>query len=136
MGTLKTVILFKFYKKHMASKANNRYKGGISEGSKIATGVQETLRRLKNTSRDLPDQVCEEILLEYMQELRESGYPLSVREEIVNSAITGYSRIWELECLGTGHVNRPSQATVLKRGATKLSPHCWFTKTRNTTKQE
>ena len=131
MGSLKDVILFKFYKKPMASKTNNRYKGGIAEGSKIATGVQETLRRLKNTSRDLPDHVCEEILLEYMQELRESGYPLSVREEIINSAITGYCRIWELECLGTGHVNRPSQATALKRRATKLSPHGWFTKTRN-----
>ena len=101
------MVLFKFFKKPMASKTNNRYQAGIPEGSKVATCTQEVLRRLKNTSRDLEDHHIEEILQEYFQELRESGYPQALREEILRSASKGYAKIWDLECSNRGHLNRP-----------------------------
>ena len=47
IGTLKRVILYQFYKKSMASRTNNQFSGGILLGSKIATGTQEVIRRLK-----------------------------------------------------------------------------------------
>ena len=54
-GSLKKVILFLFYKKPLASKVNNRFREGLPNGFKIATGVQETVGCLKNTSRDFPN---------------------------------------------------------------------------------
>merc|ERR1711954_204543 len=110
-----------FYKKPMASRCNNRFRGGIPNGSKIATGTNEVLRRLKNTSRDLPNDIIVKILEDYMQELREAEYPKSMRLEMLQSACKGYSRIWKLECEGKGHVNRPGFTTETKRRAEKLS---------------
>ena len=124
------VILFRFYKKPMASRQNNRYSAGIPDGSKIATATQEVIRRYKNTSRDLPENHIEEVLLDYFQELRECVYPQSIREEVLTSASKGFQRIWSLECEGKGHVNRPGSATKTQRRADKLSPHNWFRKTR------
>ena len=60
------------------------------------------LRRLKNTSRELPAHHTEEIILKYMQELREGGYPIEIREEILNSAFRGYTKMWRAEVAGTG----------------------------------
>ena len=77
----------------MASKTNNLFRGGLPLGSKVATGVSEVLRRLKNTSRELPAHHIEEVILDYMQELREGGYPTEIREEILNSAIKGYTKM-------------------------------------------
>ena len=43
------------------------------------------------------------------------------------SAIKGYSRIWELEATGKGHVNRPNHVTAAKRKANKLiGKSSWF----------
>ena len=113
-GKLNNIILFEFYKKPMASRTNNLFRGGIPLGSKIATGTQEVIRRLKNTSRELEPCRIEEILSNYMQELREGGYPLEIRMEMLNSGIKGYTKMWKLEFENKGFVNRPGKATLNK----------------------
>ena len=70
----------------------------------------------------------EEVILEYTQELREGGYPLSVREEIIKSATTGFQRLWEAQCRGEANINRPGHSTRVKRRAGRLNPHNWFKK--------
>merc|ERR1711954_81731 len=50
-----------------------------------------------------------------MQELREGGYPLEIRMEMLNSGIKGYTEMWKLE-----FENRPGNATLNKRRAQKL----------------
>ena len=42
-----------------------------------------------------------------MQELREGGYPIEVRTEMLQSGIKGYCKMWNLEIQGQGYVNRP-----------------------------
>ena len=41
---LKIIIKYQFYKKSMASRTNNLFRGAIPIGSKIATGTQEVIR--------------------------------------------------------------------------------------------
>ena len=111
--------MYKFLKKPMASRLNNRYRDALPEGTKITTGVQEVLRRLRNTSRDLPPENAENIIRDYMQELREGGFPKKVRLEIVQSATVGFGRLWEKEIKGETRINRPPEATEKKRRAEK-----------------
>ena len=64
-----------------------------------------------------------------MQELREGGYPIEVRTEMLQSGIKGYCKMWNLEIRGQGYVNRPGKATATKRRAKKLGQHNWFKST-------
>ena len=63
MGELKNIVQFKFYKKQMADKTPIRADNALPNQMKMATAVQEVLRRLKNTSRALPQETFEEILV-------------------------------------------------------------------------
>ena len=74
LGNLKKVILFGFFKKPMANKCSNLQRSGIPESMKVNTAVQETLRRLKNTSRELRQTEMETTLKDYMGELAMGGY--------------------------------------------------------------
>ena len=75
-GKLRQVLLYNFYKKPMANRAPNLASSAAPEGQKIATASQECIRRLKNTSRDLPKHVIERVLMEYMDELIRGGYEI------------------------------------------------------------
>ena len=56
---LKEVILYSFYKKEVANRIPNLANSAAPEGQKIATATKEVIRRLKNTSRDLPPEDIE-----------------------------------------------------------------------------
>ena len=129
VGTLKPIVLFQFYKKPMSNQTPNLMRSGLPEGSKRATVTNEIHRRLKNTSRELETSIVSKILREYMDELERGGYPIKWREEVLYSALIGYRRMWEAECSGKGHVNRPEHFTQTKRRAAKLTgSSTWFQK--------
>ena len=73
---LRNIIMLQFFKKPMANKCPNMAKSGLSEGTKKSSASQEVLRRLKNTSRELPPKVIKEILIDYMGELAMGGYSI------------------------------------------------------------
>ena len=104
-------------------------RAGLPEGSKAATASAECLRRMKNTSRELPDHELESTLKSYMTELRHGGYSLNFRVNILESASKGYANIWKLESDGQGFVNRPARTTETKRRANRLiGKQTWFKK--------
>ena len=132
---LKPVIQNLFYKKPMASKTANKESNGLPEKTKISTVINEVLRRCKNTSRNLDDHYLENVLKDYMAELKEGGYPKSWRMEILQSALKGYARFWKLEVEGKGYVNRPVWVTKNKRRAARLEGNKnWFQITKKETK--
>ena len=62
-----------------------------------------------------------------MQELREGGYPLDIRIDMLNSGIKGYVKMWKLEFDNKGFVNSPGKATLNKHRAQKLvGNQNWF----------
>ena len=89
----KCIVMYCFFKKPMASTRNNLNRGGLPKSSKVATAVNEVLRRLKNTSRELEDTVVEDVIKDYMTELRWGEYPLEFRINTLNSAFKGYAKI-------------------------------------------
>ena len=74
-GKANKVILYQFYKKHMANKIPNLEANAIPESQKISTAVNEIIRRFKNTSRSLKPDVIEGVLKSYMDELAAGRYP-------------------------------------------------------------
>ena len=60
-----TVILQNFYKKKMSNRIPNLEASASPMGQKIATTSQEIIRRLKNSSLDLPPEETEENLKRY-----------------------------------------------------------------------
>ena len=58
---------------------------------------------------------------------KESWYSHQWRKDVLQSAVTGFVRIWELEVAGKGFVNRPNHVTATKRRASKLiGKSNWF----------
>ena len=55
------------------------------------------------------------MLMDYMQELREGGYPYKIREEILEAGLKGYARMWQMQCDKVRFINRPGKATETKR---------------------
>ena len=127
MGEIKKIILYQFYKKQMADRVPNRVENALPNQSKVTTAAQEVIRRMKNTSRYLPSHVIEDILFEYMGELRTGGYSFSWRKEVLDSATRGFLRMREKELQGKGHINRPETEGETKRRANRLVGRSqWF----------
>ena len=119
----------------MANKCGNLERSGLPEQQKFNTAVQQVLRRLKNTSRELSVSEYEIVLKDYMGELAMGGYSLQWRSEVLSSAVKGFARIWELEASGKGFINRPNHVTASKRRADKLvGKSNWFKKNKSQSK--
>ena len=67
-----------------------------------------------------------------MTELGHGGYSLKWRKEVLQDAIKGYTRIWQLEVDQKVHVNGPEWASANKRRAQKLvGKATWFIKPKS-----
>ena len=66
------------------------------------TPVNEGLRRLRLTDRSLPWSEIEDIMTEFSNMLRCSGYSASFRGEVIEAAIKGFRRQCQAADSGTG----------------------------------
>ena len=129
LGTLKTIILTKFYRKPMSRRVKALKRSAVPMGTNSATVSAEFLRRLKNTSRELPVEVVENTLAEYAQELRWGGFSDEWIGETLGSAAIGYRRMVINEVEGKGRINRPESMGRTGRRAQKLTGKAsWFRK--------
>ena len=69
-GRLKRIVLTKFYRKPMARNVSMLKRSFMPIGAVNATISVKILRRLKNISRELPVEVAETIVKQYLRELR------------------------------------------------------------------
>ena len=99
----------------------------MPESMKVATTTNEIQRRMRNTSRDLPHQVLDQVLKNYMDELKLGGYSHQWRVNALDAATKGFCKIWAKEKTGRGKINRPghmgSTGTRFKRLCGKTT---WF----------
>ena len=127
--TVKNVVLYSFYRKPMCNQVPNWRINAAPESQKVATVSQELIRRMKNTSRDLPEEIMEATIREYMEELEEGGYLKEWRGKVLLATITGFERMWVSECEGKGRINRAETSTRTKRRWSKLCGKSnWFKK--------
>ena len=87
-------IIYKFYKKKVSNNLVILNKSKIPAKVKRITCIQEVIRRLRNTKRELSWSIKREILTEFSWSLHQSGYPEQFRLEVISSGINAY----EMQC--------------------------------------
>ena len=90
-------VFFEFYHKPTKPKRTILASAANPWQQKRTTLTQECIRRLRNTRKDIACHRKQEILTEYMQMLKNSGYSVNFRREILLSGINGYNKILEAD---------------------------------------
>ena len=127
----KTTVLYRFYKKPMASKLGILGRSAVPEGTKVSTAVSEVRRRWKNTSWMTSKKTVEDITLEYMDELAGNGYSVQWRRNIIKAALG------EFKGYAQDTINRPGASTARARRVRKLvGKATWFSKRKDRKEEE
>ena len=113
-------LLYSFYSKEMTNPLGMLRRSAISEGSKISRASSETLRRITNHSVNMPKEMVDEILLEYMDNLLGMGYEEEWRLKVLTSTVRGYSRKMEKVEKGDTLRNRDVASTATVRQWKKI----------------
>ena len=77
--------------------------------NKYETGdlmVEEGLRRMRNCSRGMEWQERRQIMEEWARKLKRSGYPVSVRHQVVTEALRKYEKMCKVEDNGGRPIHR------------------------------
>ena len=121
-----------FYSKPMTNPLCILRRSGLPEQTKVSTAVSEILRRWKTCSLELRTDVLETITKSYMDNLCAMGYSQKWREEVLQSALTGYQRILHKMEQGVTRRNRKGIDTYAKRRFQKLCGIAeWYRATDN-----
>ena len=79
----------------MNSRIIIRYKSAHSRKMKVAVLVEEGVRRMRNNSRRLDDEVSRKVMALWSRKLRRSGYPPTVRHEVIRTACEKWQKMCE-----------------------------------------
>ena len=113
-------ILYKFYKKPMASPLVMMKDSALPENIKRSSLIQEVVRRLRNTKRSLPWDLKAEILSEFSNSMKLSGYPENYRQNIIKSGIEAFEKICDESDTGGTPLYRPRGYKQKERRKKKL----------------
>ena len=86
-------IDFEFYSKSISNPLVIMKRSAMSDQSKRTILTQECLRRLRNTKKELGEEVQNKHLSEYMSRMRKSGYSAIFRLQILKSAKEAYKKM-------------------------------------------
>ena len=102
-------------------------KSAMSDRIKRNTLVQEAIRRLRNTSRDLPWDLKAKLLSEFSNKMMNSGYSETFRLEVIQAAVRGYERQCEKADKGITPLHRPREFQAEQRWKKKhLTKTAWY----------
>ena len=83
------------------------YKSAHSKKMKMAVLVEEGLRRFRNTSRRLDSEKSRKVMANWSRKLKRSGYPVTVRHEVIKTASEKWVKMCEEEDAGGRPIFRP-----------------------------
>ena len=127
-------VIYKFYKKPMASCLGILKTSALSEQIKSSTATQEFIRRLKNTSEHVEQPEINNTLEEYISQLYMSGYSREDMKKYAVAALVGYQRILKSSREGGTPLHRPG--AVIRKGTFKKSLGVKTNWYKSKTKQE
>ena len=102
------------------------------EKDRITTVVNEFMRQMKNTSRDLPRSHLEETLKAYTRDLKRGGFSQEWIRNTLYATSKVYARILMAECQSISRIKQPEASGKKIRKIKWLTGKAtWFTKTKN-----
>ena len=102
-------VVHDHYEKPCASKFVIPFNSAHSRKMKMTVLVEEGLRRLRNTSRGLEWERSRVVMAGWSQKLRRSGYPATVRHQVIKTALEKWDKMCEKEDAGVRPVHRPRE---------------------------
>ena len=102
-------VVHDHYEKPCASKFVIPYTSAHSKKMKMAVLVEEGVRRLRNTSRGLDWARSRVVMEKWSRKLRRSGYPTTVRHQVIKTALERWDKMCEEEDAGVRPVHRPRE---------------------------
>ena len=100
-------VVHEFYEKPCAAKLVIPFKSAHSRGMKMSVLVEEGLRRLRNNSQGMEWEKSRIVMENWCQKLRRSGYPETIRHEVIKTACEKFDKMCEEEKNGGRPVHRP-----------------------------
>ena len=120
-------IQYIFYKKEISNKRVILAESALPGDVKRASLTQEVIRRLRNTDITLPWSVKAEILSEFSNDLRRSGYTEKFRAQVISAGIAGFQKQCEASENGGTPLFRPLEyerpARIRKKAMAK---EAWY----------
>ena len=102
-------VVHDHYEKPCSSKFVIPHTSAHSKKMKMAVLVEEGVRRLRNTSRGLDWERSRMVMEKWSRKLRRSGYPATVRHQVIKTAIERWDRMMEEEDAGVRPMYRPRE---------------------------
>ena len=120
-------IQYKFYKKPMTNPLVMMATSALPGNVKRSSLIQEVIRRLKNTRRSIDWEVKADILSEFSNSMRISGYSEVFRLEIIKSGIEAFENMCREADGGGTPLFRPREYKREERNRKKLiSKTSWY----------
>jgi hypothetical protein len=130
--TADNMVLYRFYEKPTNPNTVLHMRTAMAEDSKIRSLSNEVIRRLLNTSEDVPDSVRCAILDTFAQKLYNSGYGLYQIRRIILGGIKGYEGMRRTSRRGRRQMHRSAGESSQLRAKKKLTEKSeWFRKTKS-----
>ena len=108
-------IEHEFFKKPCTSEVVIPYTSAHSRKMKLAVLVEEGLRRLRNHTRGLEWERSRKVMEDWSRKLRRSGYPATMRHEVIKAAVDRYKKMCMEEDEGVRLIHRPRSWKVKER---------------------
>lgn len=122
-------VLYSFYQKPMARKTVINKSSALSEKTKVSSLSQDLIRRMKNTSENIPILVRIEIVNDFSNQLLSSGYSFHQTRDIIEAGLKGYESLLKKCEKGEAKLHRSAEEGAGKRMRKKLlGKSTWFLK--------
>ena len=115
-----------FFEKPCTSETVIPYTSAHSRKMKMSVLVEEGVRRLRNHSRELEWERSRQVMEDWSRKLRKSGYPATMRHEVIKAAVDRYEKLCLEEEQGIRPIHRPrSWKEKERRRAKELKRSNW-----------
>ena len=120
-------LRWQYYRKPMANWLLLPAESAMSMATKRTTLTQYGLRILRNTSLEISWDVKAEMLSEFCERMRDSGYNQKFRAQVTDSILKGWDKMVEQQRKGGRPINRPKSYEEAKRKQQKSQKQRnWF----------
>ena len=121
------ILYHSYYEKSMKTQFTVMQRSAMSEHQRMAILSNELVRRLSNIHRDVVCEEMEEVIEQYVSQLKTSGYARKQTREIIVSGIVGWRRKLERrEKTGRGQYLEAKDTLETRTEAKLLEKTTWF----------
>ena len=125
-------IDFEFYEKPTKNPRVILASSALSFNKKRTILTQEGLRRLRNTKKELGQEVQKNHLNKFMLKLKCSGYDQKFRSEVLESILNAYEKMLESDKIGVKPLYRSRDWNAKERKDTKIAKKFnWWNSTKS-----